>query len=223
MADFSHKDVLRRKCQKKYREFVQAQDRLPEGKQTASYEEKSLARWAAQQRFRSKTNKLSATQTNALEAIPGWRWTGQAEAAGVRKCGWGSGFSARIHNQTESGSRNIYGPQRATEAQAEGDYLRLKAVAKDGEEEVMKVKGDLCDEAEDDALQDFIRPIRERLGMSKDFPEGREKMERLGRTRGAGERRASAGPPHVRAKQICQGRLAQRQTCKVPTMSEFAS
>ena len=44
-------------------------------------------------------------------------------------------------------------------------------------DEVMKVRGELCDEAEDDELQDFIRPIRERLGMSKDFPEGRAKME----------------------------------------------
>ena len=64
-----------------------------------------------------------------------------------------------------------------TETQANPDYLRLKDVAKHGEEEVLKVRGELCDEAEDDELQDFIRPIRERLGMSKDLPEGRAKME----------------------------------------------
>ena len=64
-----------------------------------------------------------------------------------------------------------------TETHAKGDYLRLKDVGKGGEKEVLKVRGELCDEAEDDELQDFIRPIRERLGMSKDLPEGRAKME----------------------------------------------
>ena len=125
---------------KKYRDFAQAHGRLPEGNQTASDNEKSLARWAAKQRFRSKTNKLTVTQTNVLEAIPGWRWSGQVEAAGIDKCGWGSGFHAQVEIPMESGRRKISGPQRSTEAQAKADYLRLKAVVQRGGEEVLKVK-----------------------------------------------------------------------------------
>ena len=161
-----------------YRAFVDTHGRLPTAEKTSSEVEKRLARWAAKQRNRSKNDKLTESQKATLEAIHGWRWDGQAEPAGIRKCGWGSGFNAQLEIQAAEGRRHISGPQRSTEEHAKQDYLRLKEAAERGEEEVFKVKGDLCDEAEDDRLQAFIRPIRERLGMSKDLPEGRAKREK---------------------------------------------